>query len=136
MNQHEAELYMQKKGEPWNLHTFFKLACATKNKTVVLTLGRNGVHILHEGHIYSHPSTTSTPINTLGAGDAFNACFSGLLTLGHDIKTAILYGLFNSGSVIKHHNTQTGILSIEELKTHSISFEQLSVKPMRHNFIF
>ena len=136
MNQYEAELYMKKKNEPWNLHTFFKLVCATKNKTIVLTLGRNGVHILHEGHLYSHPSITNSPINTVGAGDAFNACFSGLLTLGHDIKTAILYSLFNSGSVIKHHNTQTGILSIEELKTHSVSFEQLSAKAMRHNFIF
>lgn len=132
MNQYEAELYMKKKGESWNLHTFFSLVCKTKSKTVVLTLGRNGVHILHEGHLYSHPSLAKTITNTVGAGDAFNACFSGLLVQGFDIKTAILYGLFNSGSVIKHHNTQTGILSLQDLQNHSISFDQLSIRPARN----
>jgi sugar/nucleoside kinase (ribokinase family) len=136
MNQYEAELYMKKKGESWNLHTFFSLVCRKESKTIVLTLGRNGVHILHEGNLYSHPSLADAIVNTVGAGDAFNACFSGLLVQGCDIKTAILRGLFNSSSVIKHHNTQTGILSLAELEKHSVSFEQLSIRPARNIITF
>ena len=92
------------------------------------------MHVLHEGHIYFHPRITDSPLNTVGAGDAFNACFSGLLALGYDIKTTILYSLLNSASVIKHHNTQAGILSIEELKNHPISFNELSIKLNPHHF--
>ena len=49
LNQYEAELYMSIKGESWNLHTFFSMLNNQGSKTVVLTLGRNGAHIFHEG---------------------------------------------------------------------------------------
>lgn len=136
MNQYEAELYMKKKGESWNLHTFFSIVCRGKNKTIVLTLGRNGVHILHQDKLYSHPSLAGDIVNTVGAGDAFNACFSGLLVQGEDVKTAILYGLLNSSSIIKYHNTQSGALSLQELESHSITFDQLSIRPARNAFTF
>ena len=136
MNQHEAELYMQKKNKPWNLHTFFNLVSSGKSKTVVLTLGKNGVHVLHENNLYSHPSISGSPVNTIGAGDAFNACFSGLLIQGYDVKTALLYGLYNSNSVIRQQTAQAGILSLEELKTHSATLNQLSISQMKYHFIF
>lgn len=136
MNQREAETYLEKKREPWNLHTFFKITCQRKPKTVVLTMGKNGVHVLHEGHLYSHPSLTQQPINTIGAGDAFGSCLAGLLVLGYDIKTAILYGLLNSKSVIKHHDTQTGILPLKELEKNITSLKNLSISPMRQSLIF
>jgi sugar/nucleoside kinase (ribokinase family) len=130
MNQYEAELYMKIKGEAWNLYVFFNII-AKKNKTIILTLGRNGVHVFHAGTIYSHPSLTKNAVNTVGAGDAFNACFAGLFVQGYDIKTVILHALLNSSSVIQHHDTQAGILSLEKLKTQTLSFEQLSMRPAR-----
>jgi ribokinase len=132
MNQYEAELYMKKKGESWNLYIFFEMVSKNNNKTIALTLGRNGVHVFHAGTIYSHPSLAKNAINTVGAGDAFNACFAGLFVQGYDIKTVILYALFNSSSVIQHHNTQAGILSLKKLNLETLSFEQFSMRPARN----
>jgi ribokinase len=136
MNQYEAERYMEKKNKPWSLHAFFNLINFGHQKTVALTLGKNGVHVFHENQIYSHPSLANSPVNTVGAGDAFNSCLSGLLVQGHDIKTALLYGLYNSGSVTRQQSANAGILSLEELKTHSVSLNQISVSPMKHTFVF
>jgi hypothetical protein len=85
-------------------------------KIAVITNGAEGVYIATESTIYFYPAPDIHVVGTLGAGDAFSSCFTGMLLLGSSIERALLAGIYNSCSVISHLGTQTGILNRADLE--------------------
>lgn len=59
--------------------------------TVVLTLGARGCRIFAENVDFSEPGILVDVANTVGAGDAFTACFVLLMLEGADLKTCAQY---------------------------------------------
>jgi sugar/nucleoside kinase (ribokinase family) len=66
---------------------------------------------------YFSASIPTKVVNTVGAGDAFTACFVAMLARGHGISTALRAGLLNSASVLGYADAQTGILTYQEIVT-------------------
>lgn len=66
-------------------------------KNVVITLGKNGVYYTNGKEEYIVPAAKVTPIETTGAGDAFNGGFATAIGEGKDVKTALYFATCTSG---------------------------------------
>ena len=52
---------------------------------------------------------------TAGAGDAFNATFTACVAMGRSAEEALRAAAVNAASVVKHVDTQSGLLSLAEI---------------------
>lgn len=87
-------------------------------KTPVLTDGRDGAYALVEGaqvHVPMFPDP-APPKERTGAGDAFSSTVATYMTMGMDIKDAMLRGTVNSAYVVQEIGAQAGLLSKEALE--------------------
>jgi fructokinase len=83
---------------------------------VVITDGAEGAYS-YDGISYFHgPSTASEIVDATGAGDAFSSGFLAGYIADREIKSALKYGLLNSGAVLGSVGGQTGLLTAEEMK--------------------
>jgi ribokinase len=90
---------------------FFK----TGVKKVVITDGRNGAQASDGRRLYFCPVASHKRLDTLGAGDGFASGFTSASILGKDLKTALIYGTINAGSVVNHFGAQKGLLKKQEM---------------------
>ncbi len=99
---------------------FILLILDKGTKIVAITSGAKGVYIGFQNKVFFISSLPAKVKNTVGAGDAFAACFVGsILNFGLNIdgiKKAALYGLLNSSSVVESLDAQSGILDLEQLQ--------------------
>lgn len=65
---------------------------ATEVPTVVVKRGRNGCRIRHRGETFDTPGLSVTPVDTIGAGDSFDAGFLTAWLQGHDLRTCARAG--------------------------------------------
>ena len=65
---------------------------ATEVPTVVVKRGRNGCRIRHSGRTFDVPGLNVTPVDTIGAGDSFDAGFLTAFLRGHDLLTSARAG--------------------------------------------
>ncbi|HEY4497154.1 MAG TPA: PfkB family carbohydrate kinase, partial [Candidatus Paceibacterota bacterium] len=63
-----------------------------------------------------HYPDPKPPFERTGAGDAFTSTVVSALALGHDIRTALMWGPINSMSVVQHVGAQAGLLTRPELE--------------------
>ena len=91
---------------------FFK----TGVRKVVITDGRNGAQASDGKKLYFCPVLSHKRLDTLGAGDSFASGFTSAAILGKDLKTALIYGTINAGSVVNYFGAQKGLLTKEEMK--------------------
>ena len=66
-------------------------------KNVVITLGKNGVYYTNGEEEITVPAAKVVPVETTGAGDAFNGGFATAIGEGMDIKTALCFATCTSG---------------------------------------
>lgn len=85
-------------------------------KIVAVTDGANGAMVYAEGTQYSLPAATNTSSGTAGAGDAFSSGFLAALYFGKDAKTALAWGIKNSGSVVQKVGSTAGLLTKEQIE--------------------
>ena len=72
-------------------------------------------------------------MGTAGAGDAFNATFGACIALGHRPEDALRAAAVNAASVVRHADTQTGLLTHEKIAAEVLTHaEQLSVRTWSH----
>jgi ribokinase len=72
-------------------------------------------------------------MGTAGAGDAFNATFTASIALGRKPEDALHAAAVNSASVVRHADTQSGLLSQDELAAAVTAHaEQLPVRTWSH----
>ena len=99
----------------FTLKQFFKTVHACGPHTIVVTNGAEGVYASNKKHIYFHPSVKINIVSSIGAGDAFGSCFVAQLLKEETIENALRAGIINSASVIEYIDTQTGLLTSDEL---------------------
>ncbi len=85
-------------------------------KKVVITDGRNGVQATDGLQNYFCPIVTHRRVDTLGAGDAYASGVTSALMKGLALKTALIYGTINAGSVVNHPGAQNGLLTLAEIE--------------------
>jgi ribokinase len=82
---------------------------------VVVTDGRYGAFLGHKDGVMYCPALETEVAGTAGSGDAFNATFTAQIALGRPADEALRAAAINAASVVGHIDTQTGLLSREEL---------------------
>ncbi len=80
--------------------------------TLVLTLGEQGA-MLGEQHVRAFPAT---PVDTTGAGDAFNAAFAVALAEGFSDLDAVLWGCAAGAHMVEHAGVVPGLPTRAELE--------------------
>jgi ribokinase len=114
----------------YNVSDIAKKLLSTGVQTVVITDGRRGSQIFHQGspEFYFCPiDEREERVDTLGAGDAFSSAFCSAKILGKDLPTCAKYATIAASSVVSHLGAQTGILgrvAIEEKLLSSSFFPQ------------
>ena len=65
---------------------------AVEVPTIVVKRGRSGCRIRHEGRCFDVPGLTVTPVDTIGAGDSFNAGFLAAYLHGETLEACAAQG--------------------------------------------
>lgn len=99
-------------------------------KNVVITDGKNGAQASDEANYYYCPVTTQKRVDVLGAGDAFASACTSALMKGLPLKTALIYGTINAGSVVNYPGAQNGVLTAAamqaQMKEYALVVNQVS----------
>jgi sugar/nucleoside kinase (ribokinase family) len=98
------------------LPAFFGALRELGPRFVVVTDGRHGAFVSTQEAMLYCPALESDVAGTAGAGDAFNATFTALVALGRTPQEALRAATINSASVVKHVDTQTGLLPLDKIE--------------------
>jgi len=102
-------------GHEMSLAGFFAALAKLGPRYVLVTDGRHGAFLGCGDAIMYCPALETEVAGTAGAGDAFNSTFSSYIALGRSPEDALRAAAINAASVVGHIDTQTGLLSREEL---------------------
>ncbi len=83
--------------------------------TLIVTRGEAGVSCLSAGVLTTVPATLVTPIDTTGAGDAFNAAFSFGIASGWEISRSLTFAVKSATLSVQKFGAQDGMPTIEEV---------------------
>jgi ribokinase len=98
-------------GHDMSLAAFLDAVRELGPRYVVVTDGRNGAFLGAPDAAYFCPALETEVVGTAGAGDAFNATFTAQIALGLKAQDALRAAAVNAASVVRHADTQTGLLS-------------------------
>ena len=99
-----------------SLAGFMSLLMTTGPKWVLITDGTGGAYLGGEKGVYHCPIFKANVKGTAGAGDAFTSTFGAMLADGVEPEKALQLASINSASVVEYVDTQSGLLSREELE--------------------
>ncbi|HXF55011.1 MAG TPA: carbohydrate kinase family protein [Hyphomicrobiaceae bacterium] len=83
---------------------------------VLLTDGRGGAFLGRDDEVLYCPALEAQVVGTAGAGDAFTATFSAFIAQGRPPEQALMAAALNATSVLGFADTQSGLLTAEELE--------------------
>ena len=89
-----------------------KAARAGADATLVLTLGAAGARLGDE----VVPAFAARPVDSTGAGDAFNAAFAVAVAEGRDELEAVRWGCAAGAHMVEHHGVVPGLPTRAELE--------------------
>jgi ribokinase len=102
-------------GHEMSLAAFLAALGRSGPRFVLVTDGRDGAFLGTRDAIHFCPVLETRVAGTAGAGDAFNATFTAHIALGFGPEDALRAAAVNAASVVGHVDTQTGLLSGEEI---------------------
>lgn len=102
-------------GHEMSLAGFFAAVARLGPPYVVVTDGRHGAWLGCKDAIMHCPAPQADVAGTAGAGDAFNSTFASYITLGRPPAEALRAAALNAASVVRHIDTQTGLLTRQTL---------------------
>lgn len=76
-------------------------------KTVIITMGEKGVYCATKEQKYWVSTPSVTVVDTVGAGDAFNAGLTTALIEGHSLPIAIQWGVINGSLSVTKSGSQS-----------------------------
>lgn len=85
-------------------------------KEVVVTDGKKGAWAGNGEKIYKQPSYKIKVVSKTGAGDAFSSGYLSARIYGHDMPTALKWGIANSCGVIAAHGPHKGLLEKKKIE--------------------
>lgn len=98
------------------LAKFFQALLRAGAGVVVITDGRRGAFVAAEGRVIHCPAILTDVVGTTGAGDAFASTFVSMLGLGWPLDEALKAATLNSASVVRHADTQSGLMRFDALR--------------------
>jgi ribokinase len=104
-------------GHEMSFIAFFRALRELGPRYVVITDGRHGAFVGTPEAILFCPVLEAKVAGTAGAGDAFNSTFTAYVAMGRPPEEAIRAAALNSGSVVKHVDTQTGLLKRDDINS-------------------
>jgi sugar/nucleoside kinase (ribokinase family) len=120
-------------GHEMSLGAFFAAVTQMGPRFVVVTDGRHGAFLGTREAIHFCPVLEAKVAGTAGAGDAFNATFTASIALGRSPQEALRTAAVNAGSVVEHVDTQTGLLSFEQIEQRQVEAKAtLGVRTWSH----
>jgi ribokinase len=102
-------------GFEMGIAAYFRALMRLGPKHVVITDGARGAFAGSPGEILFAPALKTEIVGTAGAGDAFAATFVVYAALGRPSEEALRAATINAAAVVKHIDTQTGLLQRDEL---------------------
>ena len=102
-------------GFEMTLLSFFRAMLELGPKWILVSDGKDGAYLGSAKGIVHCPATKVKVAGTAGAGDALASTFAAFVADGASPEDAIRAGVVNSGSVITHVDTQSGLLRRDEL---------------------
>lgn len=112
---HLAQRGFASGGYEMTVTTFFAGLRKLGAPLVVVTDGRHGAFVGTRESLMYCPVLETAVAGTAGAGDAFNATLTAYVALGHPPREALMAAAINAASVVGHVDTQTGLLSKDEI---------------------
>lgn len=103
-------------GHEMTLPAFFEAVREIGPRYIVVTDGRHGAYLGHGDGIIYCPASPTVVAGSAGAGDAFNATFAAFIALGRPPVDALRAASLNAASVVAFVDTQSGLLSREEIE--------------------
>ncbi|NNE22144.1 MAG: carbohydrate kinase family protein [Rhizobiales bacterium] len=100
---------------------------STGLKRVALTDGGHGAYLCDGEHIHHCPVHDVQVMGTAGAGDAYCSTLAYGLFCGLEVGEAMMRAAVNAAGVVSHADTQTGLMSDDELATAVRSAPDLTV---------
>lgn len=91
-------------------------------RQIVITDGRNGAFVATPQEVSHCAAIPTQVVGTAGAGDAFASTFVAMNAMKHPLRRALIGATLNAASVVRHADTQSGLLRYGELE------EQLMVR--------
>ncbi|MFA5773282.1 MAG: carbohydrate kinase family protein [Candidatus Paceibacterota bacterium] len=85
-------------------------------KIVVITDDADGAYSYDGKEVLFMKSFPITPVESTGAGDAFSGAFITALSLGKEIKNALVWGTANAASVMMYVGPHKGLLNRDEIE--------------------
>lgn len=119
-------------GHELSLAAFFDAIRKMGPRYVIVTDGRHGAFLGAPDAIHFCPVLETKAIGTAGAGDAFNATFTAYIALGRSPQDALRAATVNAASVVGHADTQTGLLSQDEIAKRLADDSVLPVRTWSH----
>lgn len=99
-----------------SLLRFFRFLLDAGAGAIAITDGRKGAFVATRKEVAYRAAVPVQVVGTAGAGDAFSSTFVALTALKHPLQEALNGATLNAASVVRHADTQTGLLSYAELK--------------------
>lgn len=82
---------------------------------VVMTLGEKGALIVTASSEEPIPAIEVSPIDTTGAGDAFNAGLAVALTMGEDLESAVSFAVVTGGLAVTREGVIPSLPNLDEI---------------------
>jgi ribokinase len=93
-----------------SLLRFFRVLLDAGAKMIVVTDGRKGAFVGTPKEVAYCAAVPTQVVGTAGAGDAFASTFVALTAMKHPLKQALQAATLNAASVVRHVDTQSGLL--------------------------
>ena len=87
-------------------------------QSVVVTLGANGTLAVHNNTLLRVPALAISPVDTVGAGDAFTGAFTAALDLGETFPVALRWGNVAGGLACLETGAQSSLPTAAQISEH------------------
>ena len=87
-------------------------------QSVVVTLGAKGTLAVHNNTLLTVPALAISPVDTVGAGDAFTGAFTAALDLGETFPVALRWGNVAGGLACLETGAQSSLPTAAQISEH------------------
>ena len=99
------------KQKAWDIFTLTR-------QSVVVTLGAKGTLAVHNNTLLTVPALAISPVDTVGAGDAFTGAFTAALDRGETFPVALRWGSVAGGLACRETGAQSSLPTAAQISEH------------------
>lgn len=110
-----AQLTNQQRDHPQSIISLSRKLLTENTKAVVTTLGAGGALIVSAELQHQEPAYPVKPVDTVGAGDCFSACFAVACAEGKTLHDAVRFAIVASALATTRYGAQASMPRREEI---------------------